>query len=136
MKIRHNYAKNCEIITGYGTVKLDGNGYVTNLEAITTPGNLIKENQFVDGDLFPPRGMDKAPDVGGKKEEPRAKSKEAVTEEQYWEAMKPLLEDPRNLNGNGALNIDVLLKTLRSLGYPVINGARRDEITAKFTAKG
>lgn len=133
----------------YGSV-LNGSWVKGGVEA------LVKENipGFVDAAVFPPEGgyprnyslVEEPPPlilsevVEGEKSGPTVIIARPVlilppgdvTEEMYWLVIKELSMDVDSLNLKGYVEMDILTANLKVLGYPVISGTQRIQITDRY----
>lgn len=137
MILRHASLKSTAINSHLGPIKLDRKGLVCNIHELKVEPEVLRElypKEFLDARIFPPDGWDQKTPL-----EPEApKALEIVTycEEDYWNIIKYLSEDPLNLNSEGFIDMEVLLRVLRDRRMPVITGSKRKEITVKWKSKG
>lgn len=151
---KHTKLRNCEIHTPFGKLKLDGEGFVTNLREVkATVEQILTRPNFVNGDVFrksgttvnvidatePPRRVDvkidektsepaATPPAADKEEKPE-EGTTGPTNQDYYELIKQLVADGASTNSDGYIDMDPFLSALRERGWPVVSGTRRREIT-------
>lgn len=143
MKVRHQKKYNSEVNTRYGILKLDGGGFVSNLDEIeASPEEVATLPNMVDGEVFPPAriyedGMYATADEQSIAEAAKnsAASVEEVTEEvhnptddDYLEIIRELMIDEGNRTSEGSLDMEVLNSTCRLRGMDPISVGARDRL--------
>lgn len=132
LKLRHDHYTDMEIITKYGRMILDEDGYVIDIERPpkdlrdilkTVPG-------IVDGDLFKPRPRPKSQDeqdLDQKKREIRqAEKKKVFTKDDYKKLITEMMDDesvPKN--HEDYVDMGALTNRLRELKQKPITGMIR-----------
>lgn len=117
IEVRHETLKGESVFTMYGEVKLDQDGYVSNLGELTGSGQqLVKDvPHFVDATVFPL---------------PRENTAIELSEDEvYLEAIKEFLDLGGDLNTDGYAEMEDLNKFLSEKGLKAISGTRRKELT-------
>lgn len=140
------------INTQFGEAHLDEFGTVINPRNIKGGvESLLKCAGFADAALFPPQGGYPEGYVPGDEEpegspEPVEAPKSNViivtrdkestpgeyTEEDYWKVIQELSIEEENLNLKGYVEMEILEASLKALGWPVISGTQRRDITDKY----
>lgn len=131
----------------FGTV-VNGTWFEGGVQALLD----AKIPTLVDAELFPPKGgypkgyklveLDRPeivlPEIKEKKPSnviiarPIAGVTVQVDEGDYWRVIRELSMDAENLNLQGYVDQDILNANLRVLGYPILTGTQRRDITDKY----
>jgi hypothetical protein len=141
MRLRHEELTNQELITMYGKMWLDEDGFVTDVENEPADLKTVIKNVpgIVDGDLFLPPPREKNPQELAA-EEAQKKLTEAANfkrfeAEDYKGLIKEMLEEGQPVNSEGYLDMGAFNTRLRSMGQKVIPGTLRrkfqDEVLPK-----
>lgn len=128
--LRYQHRRNCSLITPFGDVELDEDGYVTNLDKFN-PGDLLTIEGFADTDVF--GGEPRPRPARGESYATSAVTAQALaqgpSDADYWGVIRELTEKGGTLNSEGYLQMEVLTAELRERDWPPISGTRRIRIT-------
>jgi len=140
MQLRHHNLRNEVLITQFGLLALDHNGFVVNRADVKgTDEELLSIPGLVSNDDFPLGNLEEAPADVEPVEIPTQPSLEVVppevpdvpegtdqTEELGVVAL--LLTEPENLNSQGKLDMDKLNAALAAKSLSKVNGRTRDAL--------
>lgn len=155
MIIRSTDLKNEVLNTHLGELHLDGYGTVLNTTWIEGGAQAILDAKIptiVDAELYPPKGgypkgyrvaelprpeivlptVEALPVSNVIYARPISGATMVVEEGDFWQVIRDLSQSDENLNLQGYVDMDILNANLRVLGYPVLTGTQRKDITDKY----
>lgn len=137
-EVRYQHRRGCDLITPFGTVTLDHEGYVTDLNGIHKK-KLLNLPGFVDAEVFGEEEKPRPtrPDTRTKspipeedfEQESGADETNTIQDTQYWELIKELTNNGAAINSEGYISMEALNPAIRQKGWPVISGTRRIKLT-------
>ena len=143
-KIRHAFLRDEPLITKYGTVTLDKQGFVVDLDDLdVTPDKFLELPDLINDEIFPyrPTMQESIDAVKEKKkvESPQPPPPETSTSaeklDSYLELMQAFLETKPKVNSEGYVDMAVLSEHLKKLGLALITGTQRKELQDRLRAQ-
>lgn len=133
MAVKHIYRRNEVLHTQFGTVELNEEGYIKNLEDFdAAEEDFLTLPNLIDGNTF--RGStaseEKAPTETSTKKDGK-KSSKAFTDADYLPILKEIEKNaPEDkMNSEGFLDMDYLNGILREKGVPILSGGKRKSLS-------
>jgi len=131
VKVRNLTLKDQMVITRFGEMSLDANGYPTNLEDLGCSAEEVLKHVpgFADDKVFP---LDNPVEVAEVvKEEQKEEKGREYTDEDYAAVIAELVDNDAPLNSEDYIEMEFLAVELRRRGMPVISGGKRKELQDK-----
>lgn len=132
MGVRHEHLKSEFTMTRYGRVDLNGDGVVIGRPEKCSEEELLNLPGFLDLVRFPVTKREVIPEPLKVlvSEDGPLKGMDLEDRKQIREIMDGMLQDEKNLNSSGSLDMAKLNGVLRSVGLGPITGAQRDVLVA------